>query len=419
MRKKGIQEMRKGNIWTRIAAFLLVIILLGVIGGAIFVGVKSEGFKNWDYFKGEQTEQPEEEQPSGVTDGEGNELESGTAYAMPTAMVYSIPTAQSSASEGITITATVLPDTAINKNVTWTLSFADDQSEWATGKTVTDYVTVTENETNSREATIVCEQAFAEQILLTAASVADPSKTATCTIDYAQSIVNYTLSFGDVACNFMGYTNVTVDMNYNSDVLPGGAAVSNIEKNEVYTIADEFTVTYDLTSSYRILPYRTGDSVANYLRNWMVFGYAQNPSTDNFDGNIDDFDASGYDFSIFNAYDVAESGLYFGIGYFAENMGLCEFHQNHPSNPNAIGGYVKDRAVDGAYDVTNWIEAFENIPQEWMGAGCKLFDLTVKVSGEYSEKTYSTTFVMNGYDYDDIIYSIDLDKTEIVFGAEE
>ena len=260
--------MKKGSIWTRIAAFLLVIILLGVIGGAIFVGIKSEGFKNWDYFKGEQTEQPEEEQPSGVTDGEGNELESGTAYVMPTAMVYSIPTAQSSASEGITITATVLPDTAINKNVTWTLSFADDQSEWATGKTVTDYVRVTENETNSREATIVCEQAFGEQILLTAASVADPTKTATCTIDYAQSIVNYTLSFGDVVCNFGGDTDVTMEIDPNATETPGGLPDEEIEKNAVYTIADEYVVTYSLVG-HKFMSYN-----GNYqgVQGWFIFG---------------------------------------------------------------------------------------------------------------------------------------------------
>lgn len=403
MRKKGIQEMRKGNIWTRIAAFLLVIILLGIIGGAIFVGIKSEGFKNWDYFKGEQTEQPEEEQPSGVTDGEGNELESGTAYAMPTAMVYSIPTAQSSASEGITIKATVLPETAINKNVTWTLSFADDQSEWATGKTVTDYVTVTENETNSREATIVCEKAFAEQILLTAASVADPTKTATCTIDYAQSIVNYTLSFGDVVCNFGGDTDVTMEIDPNATETPGGLPDEEIEKNAVYTIADEYVVTYSLVG-HKFMSYN-----GNYqgVQGWFIFG--GNSGAPNYDDEYADF----------SDYQLSEKGLYFGLKWMNDNMQL-----------RSVDGGMGSLSVNSATTVQpeEFIRRFDNAGQQYKpvdssitytyGTDMDLLDLTVTITGKYSEKTYSTTFVIADYSYEEVIQGIELDKSEIVFGKE-
>ena len=231
--------MKKGSIWTRIAAFLLVIILLGVIGGAIFVGVKSEGFKNWDYFKGEQTEQPEEEQPSGVTDGEGNALESGTAYAMPTAMVYSIPTAQSSASEGITITATVLPDTAINKNVTWTLSFADDQSEWATGKTVTDYVTVTPTSDGANTATLTCLKAFEGEALITV-TTREGGYIDTCRVVFVGDPTSLAVSCEEATTasgSFGSYYELGVGNSYAFDLTPGNVfGFVGAECNYSYTV---------------------------------------------------------------------------------------------------------------------------------------------------------------------------------------
>lgn len=176
------------SVLTKVAAFLLIIVLLGVIAVGVWLGVETQGFKDWTYFNGEQqTEQPaEEEQPSDVTDGEGNAMASGTAYALPAAMVYSATTRDSaSASDGVTVTATVLPETAIDKSVTWNVAFANAESEWASGKTATDYLTVTPDEGDSRIAVLTCNEAFGEQIVLTCASVSDPTKTATCTVDFA------------------------------------------------------------------------------------------------------------------------------------------------------------------------------------------------------------------------------------------
>lgn len=380
MRKKGIQEMRKGNIWTRIAAFLLVIILLGVIGGAIFVGVKSEGFKNWDYFKGEQTEQPEEEQPSGVTDGEGNELESGTAYAMPTAMVYSIPTAQSSASEGITIKATVLPETAINKNVTWTLSFADDQSEWATGKTVTDYVTVAENETNSREATIVCEKAFAEQILLTAASVADPSKTATCTIDYAQSIVGVSAKIGNIDVVLGGQTEVTINIGDNATDRGGQISVE-------YTLSETYTIPEEVTTSVSFSRDESGYFYGTYTQ-----GGPYGSKSYTYDDLADGIGKSMYfDLRLFDNYNFQYTS----------------------------SGWQGSELVTTTTDFSEFETSFlKTIVEERMAQEPKLWTISVTVTGTYSSYFETSDLILSAVDGWDEVQSIDLDKSEIVFGKE-
>ena len=219
----------------KFAAWLLVIVLLAGIGMTIYFGVKSKGFKEWEFLNGEQTE---EEQPSGVTDGDGNELESGTTYALPTAMVYAVPTSESaSAGEGVTVRATVKPETAIDKSVTWSVAFANAESVWASGKTASDYLTVTPDEEDSRIAVLTCNEAFGEQILLTCASVSDPTKTATCTVDYAQQITGVTVKIGNVEVVMGGDTEVTVDIGHdNTD--RGGEITMEYQLSEVYTIAE-------------------------------------------------------------------------------------------------------------------------------------------------------------------------------------
>ena len=234
------------NTLKQVAAFLLVIILLAVIGVGTWIGVVTNGFRDWSGFTG-PSEPAEGEQVSGVTDGDGNEMQSGESYALPAAMVYAVPTAESeTASEGITVTATVLPETAVNKNVMWAVRFANASSAWATGKTASDYVTVTPDAENSRIATVVCNEAFGEQIILTVASVADPTKMASCTIDYAQSITDVSVKIGNVDVNLGGETEVTVDIGHNN-IDRGGVIAIEYTMSEVYTIAVDADFTETLS----------------------------------------------------------------------------------------------------------------------------------------------------------------------------
>ena len=116
-----MQRNNSNNTLRQVAAFLLVIVLLAVIGIGTWIGVVTNGFRDWSGFTG-PSEPAEGEQVSGVTDGDGNEMQ----------MVYAVPTAESeTASEGITLTATVLPETAVNKNVMWGVSFANSSSACA------------------------------------------------------------------------------------------------------------------------------------------------------------------------------------------------------------------------------------------------------------------------------------------------
>lgn len=85
------------------------------------------------------------------------------------------------------ITATISPEYAYNKGVTWTINWdgddgsATDDDAFKIEKTVTDYVTLT---TSGATATLNLVAPFASQILIKAEAVADPLIYDTCTVNY-------------------------------------------------------------------------------------------------------------------------------------------------------------------------------------------------------------------------------------------
>ena len=85
-----------------------------------------------------------------------------------------------------TLTATINGD-ATHKVVSWSVAFENASSEWATGKTVTEYVTV--QSSGELTATVSCLKAFGERIIVTARAIDDTSKFATCNVEYEQKLI--------------------------------------------------------------------------------------------------------------------------------------------------------------------------------------------------------------------------------------
>ena len=83
-----------------------------------------------------------------------------------------------------TLTATITPSDATNKAVTYSVAWKNASSTWASGKTVTDYVTVTQATMGSLTATVTCLKGFSEQIIVTCAVTDNYELSATCTVDY-------------------------------------------------------------------------------------------------------------------------------------------------------------------------------------------------------------------------------------------
>lgn len=120
------------------------------------------------------------------------------------------------------LTATITPESATNKAVDWSVAFVNPASEWATGKTVTDYVTVTPTADGALTANVECKKAFGEQIKVTVTSRNNAEATAECTVDYARKILDYRLWGIDLDTN---ETSMLVDFDEN-EVLIDFAGVS-------------------------------------------------------------------------------------------------------------------------------------------------------------------------------------------------
>ncbi len=78
-----------------------------------------------------------------------------------------------------TLTATVLPVTAKNKTVDWSVSWADGSNT----ATVTDYVTVTPKTNGSNVATVACKKAFKGNIIVTV-TTRESGHTAECLVTF-------------------------------------------------------------------------------------------------------------------------------------------------------------------------------------------------------------------------------------------
>ena len=172
----------------------------------------------------------------------------------------------------LTITATVSPDnSADNTGLDWSMTFKNPSSAWATGKTLSDYMTLTPSGTDaagSKTVSVKCLKPFGEQVVITATSQDNPEVTASCTADFAQRIESAALKFGDLNVNLGGDTNVKWELNPNGAGV-GGATNVTTEKSDVYTLAEDFTYTVTAESSF----FRQGGSLPPLGRHAAFLGH--------------------------------------------------------------------------------------------------------------------------------------------------
>ena len=223
------------KIWTGILAVLLVLV---IAGAAALVGVLSDGFKNWDKFK------PDEEQTQEggavITEGESNGIKLMSAKIAPENYAeYGISPMAETAYQ---LTATITPDNATNKAVDWTIAFVNPASAWATGKTVTDYVTVTPTADGALTANVECLQAFGEQVRVTVTSRDNTNATANAVVDYTEKLSAVQATFGS--------TVLSNGMTKSFDLDASGQAAEAWKfdyTTSAHTIADEYTTTVKIS----------------------------------------------------------------------------------------------------------------------------------------------------------------------------
>lgn len=173
---------KQKNIGVKALCSVLIVLLLATIG----IAIPSKGFTDWSKFKKnpqvEQPDKPGEQKPS------GDDVVIEQIEASGILLSAAIASADES---GVTqrFTATITPSDATNQKVNWSVAFKNAGSEWANGKNISDYVTVTPTSDGSLYADVTCKAAFGEQIILTVTSRDNAEAKATATVDYRKKVI--------------------------------------------------------------------------------------------------------------------------------------------------------------------------------------------------------------------------------------
>ena len=349
--------MEKNKTIKKLSAVLFVVLLIAVL----VLSVLTKGFTDWRFGK---------ELPT-VNDLNSNvvvtpqESDGGIRLMVNFEPGITQDDEPDYESETLTITATVSPDnSADNTGLDWSMAFKNPASEWATGKTLSDYMTLTpsgEDAAGSKTVSVKCLKPFGEQIVITATSQDNPEVTASCTADFAQRIESATLKFGDLNVNLGGDTNVKWELNPNGAGV-GGATNVTMEKSDVYTLAEEFTYTVEAESSY---------------------------TEDN------QFTLNGEGVSVTAPGDITESGLTFNYALF-ETTQMMIFDR--------VEDFVFDKAT-----VSELIPYFSNITNG------HVLNIRLTVTGAHSVTEYTSRIMVVGYTNSSVISDIQVDTPNLVF----
>ncbi len=203
----------KGGI-KRFFSGLLAFVILGgaTLGGLELWGAGKQKPSNW--FKQEVAEEGEADLIAGNV-VMGDSEQSGialTAYALSTEE-YEANAVPAEAETAVKIKVRFNPENTTDKRLSASLSFKNAQSTWASGKTVTDYVTAS---VNKQEILLTCSEAFGEQIELRI-NTNHENVYATVAVDYIARPTELFFNIGSLRQTGVGDNGKPVYTFYNSD----------------------------------------------------------------------------------------------------------------------------------------------------------------------------------------------------------
>ena len=305
----------------KVAAGVLLVATLGASVTALAMGIKHDGWfgKGDDDQNQEQTSgdlNQDEVKGEAALEEDVSQGISLMSMKIPVAMYdsYGISTQAESA---FSVTATITPADAANKLVTWSVAWKNVSSSWATGKTVTDYVTVTTATDGALTATVENKQAFGEQIILKCVSRDNAGAYATSNVEYLQRTNGYTLTLD-------GKTYATTGTKTNA-AKPTFAATQSanaaltVNKSSVYTrantdVANYFTIkpttafktaiTNAGLSSGALKEYSGAASITLsgwFDRTWGTSLYTTNAQKNKLIGAIKDFTGNAYEIVVYTS----------------------------------------------------------------------------------------------------------------------
>ena len=345
--------MEKNKTIKRLSAVLFAVLLIA----ALVLSVLTKGFTDWRFGK----ELPVSESLDSNIVITPQESDGTMTLSVMRAPEHTVD----NGSETLTITATVFPDnSADNTGLDWSMAFKTPTSAWATGKTLSDYMTFTpsgDDVAGSKTVSVKCLKPFGEQIVITATSQDNPEVTASCTADFAQRVESATLKFGDLNVNLGGDTNVKWELNPNGTGV-GGVTNVTMEKSDVYTLAEDFAYTVTAESSFT---------------------------------EENQFTLNGEGVTVTAPGDITESGLTFDYALF-DKMHLM----------------IVDRFEDFYFyqaTVSELIPYFSNIENG------HVLNIRLTVTGAHSEAEYTSKIMVVGYTNSSTVSEVQFDTPNLVF----
>ena len=243
--------------------------IAGVLGAgllAVTLGGLSDWYTNWDTSTwlgrggGNSTVQPDDPNKPDVgydtghdgaiiTVGDGNGIRL-TSAKLPVS-AYAANGVSQYADTAYILTATITPSDATNTALDWSVVFVDPDSDWATGKTVTDYVTVTPTADGALTAAVECKQAFGAQITVVCNARSNAAVSASCSVDYTQKLLGSELVVGTLyfagGCPVLNESS-GVAVLYNASPSAGSLEMDSVNygnskfiTSSAWTISDEYT----------------------------------------------------------------------------------------------------------------------------------------------------------------------------------
>lgn len=345
--------MEKNKTIKRLSAVLFAVLLIA----ALVLSVLTKGFTDWRFGK----ELPVSESLDSNIVITSQESDGTMTLSVMRAPEHTVD----NGSETLTITATVFPDnSADNTGLDWRMAFKTPTSAWATGKTLSDYMTLTpsgDDVAGSKTVSVKCLKPFGEQIVITATSQDNPEVTASCTADFAQRVESATLKFGDLNVNLGGDTNVKWELNPNGTGV-GGVTNVTMEKSDVYTLTEDFAYTVTAESSFT---------------------------------EENQFTLNGEGVTVTAPGDITESGLTFDYALF-DKMHLM----------------IVDRFEDFYFyqaTVSELIPYFSNITNG------HVLNIRLTVTGAHSEAEYTSKIMVVGYTNSSTVSEVQFDTPNLVF----
>lgn len=328
----------------KVTAIVVAIVL--IVSTFIGTAVYSKGFTQW----GNDTS-------SGLINGDTDiELDSGEIQLLPKSII-----ATSDNTASVTFTATVTPNNAYDKSLTWVLSWGDSNG-WGNGKAVTDYVLLTVDSTNSHIASLSCTEAFGGQIILTVTAVSNHNATTNATIDFLGKATLQELNIAGLGV--LPIDILTNDFIYSPDLVSSPEQGLDFSPDEELTLVPKFSyglgsVDIDIVQSFELSfsdeYYEVLQHTDMFPQNFVGFEILDSSSF-TFDFNtVSLYLLSGRSSANFTAFDVI-CRLFYDYNTYEPLSASNHFQINHTYSVNG-GAEIKD-AYKFSFDVDSYLQYF-------------------------------------------------------------